>query len=478
MRKLSLLFVIAMLLLSVPAFAVDDFYGPSKDSAQDSRRPKLNVGGRERTEAKPEQAGPAFAAGASTWEEFYSLNVDWNMFMDRLFEVLASEKMASAHPEVAMIAKLYKDLGIFDLGTSEVKYAATGDSFYMMSRDTYDTTPDTILGRALAFENQPLASADMIAPDDYILYIGATGLVDKLMLELDAIKESSSTIDEMGVPNPFDEIAGQMGMEDFSQVMAMLEAMRVKEMASSTLTGEMGIVLYNLPPVEQLMEGDIEPSDIDAALFVGLKDVDYAKNLITSFGGEIGLKQVEQPNDKFTYYMMDGEDTVGLVLGQGMGVITPNMPALLEHMQRENVGLGLEPAQFYFDLNVAKLHEFAAPLVEMGKAEMGGVYLPEKEAAYLLNLPEPSALGHITMMAKMDGNGTFFGLEGKKALVQYAAYYLGMFGCGAAQMEMGGLDFNSGCTGDCDNCPKQGECSGDCGECAKGAGLGCEDCPK
>jgi hypothetical protein len=477
MRKLSFLIVIAVLLFTVPAFAAGDASGSSKESTQDGRRPKLEMRGRNREQAGATQTAPAVKNGGSTWEEFYSLNVDWNMFMDRLCEILSSDKMASARPEVAMIAKLYKDMGVFDLGTSEVKYAATGDGFYMTSRANYDTAPETIIGRALAIDNQPLASAGMIAPDDYILYIGATGLVDKLALELDALKEANGTIKEMGGPNPFDEMAQGMGMENFEQMMAMLEAMRVKEMAASTLTGEIGIVLYNLPPVDKLMSGDIEPSDIDAAVFVGLKDVEYAKNLITSFGGEMGLKQVDQPNDNFTYYVMDGEDSVGLVLGQGMGIITPNMPALLAHIQRPDVGLGIEPSQLYFDLNMAKLHDFATPLVEMGKQQMGGVYLPEKEAAYLLNLPEPSALGHLTLLAKKDGKGTFFGLEGKKALVQYVAYYLGVFGCGAAQMDLGNIHMNgsigpAGCNGDCG---KAG-CTSDCGDCPNESA--CAGCPK
>ena len=461
MRKLSFLIVIAMLLMAIPAFAVDDFYGPEKGSgSDDSRRPTLNVGGR--SGSGPEAAAPGFEVGGSTYEEFYSQTIDWNMFLDRLYEILANDKMASAHPEVAMIAKLYKDLGIFDLGTTDVKYAATGDGIYIMSRAAYDTAPETVVGRALAIENQPLESAKLIAPDDYVLYIGVTGLVDRMMLELDALNEANATIKEMGAPSPFDELANEMGMEDFSQILAMLDAMRIEDMVSSTLTGEMGIVLYDLPPLEQLMEGDIEPDDIDAALFVGLKDEDYAKNMVASFGGEMGLKQVEQPHEDFAYYTMQGMDTIGLIIGQGLGIVSPNMPALVEHLHRDNVGLGLEPVQMYMDLNVAKLHEFAMPLIEMGKAEMGGAYLPVEEAAYLLNLPEPEALGHISMISKIDGNEQFFGMEMKKAVVQYFTYYLGVFGCGAAQMEMGGMEMNSmGCGGDCG----QDGCSGDCLDC-------------
>jgi hypothetical protein len=443
------------MMIAVPAFAVDDIGDPGQQSYDfdDSRRPNLLDGEREVADKPDKPEKPAqqevstsgelsVEMGGSSWEEFYSETIDWTMFMDRLYELMTEGKLAEAHPEVAAIAELYKDMGVFNLSTTDVKYAATGDSIYFTYRADYsEGNPDSFFSRAMdKLENHPLESAEYIAPGDYVMYFGITDLVDKALMELEAMQMGGEFAEMMDGENPFDEIAREMGMESFEQALAMLNAMQVEEMAKGMLSGEVAMVLYEVPDLEKLMGGsDFQPADLDMAIFLGLNDEAAVMEMINSFGADAGITEIDSgAHEEFRYFTMDGMDTIGFIIGQGMAIVSPNMPALMGHLHAENLGLGIEPCAHYADINMAKLHEGMEPLVDMAMAEFEGVYMPYEETAYLLNLPGPEALGHVSYLAKFDGNGGFAGIEMKKALLQYGLYYMGVFACGVAQMEMGG----------------------------------------
>ena len=453
MRILGLLMMIAAMMMAVPAFAVDDVGDPGQQGYDfdDSRRPDLLDGEREVADKPdkpanapdaPQAGAPEYMDGGSSWEEFYSQTIDWTMFLERLYEVLTNEKMRSAHPEVAHIADIYRDLGMFSMDMTDVKYAATGDSIFMMSRATYGNIPDgSYIERAMnMIDNHELQSAQYIAPDDYVMYFGITDIVDKALLELEAMEMGGQLAEDMGGENPFNEIAQEMGMESFDQVLAMLKAMQIEEMAKGMMSGELALVLYDMPPVEKIANGYIMPDDLDMALFIGLNDEAAVMEMINSFGADAGIKEIESDaHAEFRYFTMEGMDTIGMIIGQGMGIITPNMPALMEHLHKDNVGMEVEPCAHFLDINMARLHDSMLPLMDMAMGEFEGAYMPTEETAYLLNLPEPGAIGNISLLAKFEGeDGMFVGMEMKKALLQYGLYYMGVFACGAAQMEMGG----------------------------------------
>ncbi len=66
--------------------------------------------------------------------------------------------------------------------------------------------------------------------------------------------------------------------------------------------------------------------------------------------------------------------------------------------------------------------------------EMGGeIELPEESMAYLMALPEPDALGHITMTSYHPDDNSMGEFGMKKSVFQYLLYYVGVGLCGAAQ---------------------------------------------
>ena len=88
----------------------------------------------------------------------------------------------------------------------------------------------------------------------------------------------------------------------------------------------------------------------------------------------------------------------------------------------------------YLDINMTAFHaDVLEPLLKLAQSELGDkVKLPESTMAYLVDLPEPDALGHMTLMTAYE-DGSRMELTMKKPVLQYCAYYLGLALCGAAQ---------------------------------------------
>lgn len=430
MRYIGIILVIGILMIATPVLAVDDLYGPDEELTFDeTRRPDLGIG----AGGWSADGGLLPEMGDSTWEEFFRSDVEVGFFLTRLYEVLTNEEWFGQYPQVPQIAHYLNGLGLFNLQNFHAEYAFTGDRMYcMMHEDFVDLDPDSYYGKFLALPDRELATAKYVNGEQ-LLYGAANNVPDMLMLYLG---EMSNLIQVM------DEASGGMAMEadlpmgDIAEALGLLDAFNVEETVKSLLTGEVAVVLYGLPPFEQLALGDIQPADIELAIMLGVSNMEGILGMVEGFGDEVGLLAREYEDDPWLYYVVNGEETIGLMLNEEMAILSSNID-----VTRRNVlaaladgGIDLESCQCYFDLNMAALHDqLVMPAMEMGTGYLPeDVMLPVEPMSYLVNLPEAEALGHLTMQASF-AEGYTFELEMKKAVLQYLVYYLGVGLCGAAQ---------------------------------------------
>jgi len=429
MRYFQLLIVLGVLLIAVPAVAVDDFYGPDEPLTFDqSRRPDLGIGS-----ARGTGTGMMPEKGDSVWEEFYVSDVEIGVFLERLYEVLTNEEWLGQYPEVATVANYLKQTGLFDLQNVHTEYAITGDRMYfMLHEDFEDLSPDCYYGKVLALPDRELDTAQYVNGDQ-LLYFAANNVPDMLLLYANEVMNAVNTMEQTAEGM---EMEADLNLGDLAEVFGMLEAFNVEDTVKSLLTGEIAVVFYNMPPFEQLMLGDIQPADIELAIMLGVSNREGVQGMIEGFGDEVGLLAREYEDDPWQYYVVNGEETIGLMLNDGMAILSSNIDVTRRNVlaAQENGGLELDPCQVYFDLNMVALHDqVVVPAVNMGTGYLPeGVTLPVEPMSYLVNLPESEALGHLTVTASF-ADGYTGEIEMKKAVLQYLAYYLGIGLCGAAQ---------------------------------------------
>jgi hypothetical protein len=429
MRYFQLLIVLGVLLIAVPAVAVDDFYGPDEPLTFDqSRRPDLGIGS-----ARGAGTGMMPEKGDSVWEEFYVSDVEIGVFLERLYEVLTNEEWLGQYPEIATVANYMKETGLFDLQNVHTEYAITGDRMsFMLHEDFEDLSPNSYYGKVLALPDRELDTAQYVTGDQ-LLYFAANNVPDMLLLYANEVMNAVNTMEQTAEGM---EMEADLNLGDLAEVFGMLEAFNVEDTVKSLLTGEIAIVFYNMPPLEQLMLGDIQPADIELAIMLGVSNREGVQGMIEGFGDEVGLLAREYEDDPWQYYVVNGEETIGLMLNDGMAIISSNIDVTRRNVlaAEENGGLELDPCQLYCDLNMTALHDqVIVPAVNMGTGYLPeGVTLPVEPMSYLVNLPESDALGHLTVKASF-ADGYTGEIELKKAVLQYLAYYLGIGLCGAAQ---------------------------------------------
>lgn len=424
MRLLGLWVVMFSLFAFVaPALAVDDIYGPQGGSS-DPRRPDLGIS-RSRH-------------GASPWEESYKQEIDFSGFMARLYEVLSTDELLGQYPQVKQIADLYKEMGVFNMGTSLTEYEISGDNIsFFTSTGFNDLDPACFYARYFALEDQELDSARYIAREDVLLYLGVTNLPQKLMLQVEEMQSVAARMG--GAEDPLHEIFGELGGGDAEQIWGLVTALRLDQVVSSVLSGEVALAVYGLPEVPKFVHGDLQPSDLDVALFIGIKDAAYLQQMIDNYGSGIGLTSAGE-QDGWQRFTLADPPGMSVTYNDELLVACSNAEKFAAHMDAAKGGkyLRVDPCQFYFDLDAQRLEaEFGKPLWGMAAEEFGPeVKLPSESVAYLLNLPQGEELGHIKLMANHDNDGGSWEMSMNKAVVQYFLYYVGVLGCGAAQSDI------------------------------------------
>jgi hypothetical protein len=415
MRKFQFAIIAAcLLLLTVPAFAVDDFYGGASGK---SSRPQPTH----------------HRAGQSAWEESYSLKIDAQDFMQRLYTVLTSKEHLGQFAEVAQVAECMKSLGFFNLAGIETEYTISGaDIDYHEAASFKDLDPASFYGKFLALPNGKLRSAEMISQGDYLLYLGVNNLPQLVMLEAEELGKLQN---KAGGDDALGQALAEANLGDLDQALGMLKALKLDETLGEALSGEVALVLYGLPEFEKLNSGNIQPADLDAAVFLGLNGVEFVDGLIKQFGGQAGLEKTDAPAG-WTGYTLNGQPSVGFVYNDKLLVLSPNIAAALEHIKAaKSQHLRLPECLYYMVVDCSALEgKVLHPLLDLAQKELGdNVKLPLSTMSYLVNLPEPGALGNMTMMTTSTGDGYACDMHATKAQMQYLAYYLGVGLCGAAQ---------------------------------------------
>ena len=120
-------------------------------------------------------------------------------------------------------------------------------------------------GIKATLEDRELATAKYV-PGTQMLYFGMNNVPEAMMIELRSMKDSTAFVEEFTTLLGVD---ADMNMTDVDEVFALLDAFPVEQTVNALLTGEMALVLFNMPPFEQLVLGDIEPKDIQAAIMGG-----------------------------------------------------------------------------------------------------------------------------------------------------------------------------------------------------------------
>ncbi|MBN2082099.1 hypothetical protein JW859_07815 [bacterium] len=421
MRKFAFL-IIALVLVAIPVLALAD---------TDSRRPDLGITAGDRP---LDRGGDRDGAELpSYWEEYYVQDLEIGPFMGRLHEVLTNPEMLGRFPEVVSVAGYLDSLGLFNIDRCHTEYEITGEDITFTASDFFsDLDPECYYGQIMALEDRELATAKYV-PGTQLLYVGVNNVPEMMMIELKSMKSSTEFVKEFTSELGVD---ADMDLNDMEEVFALLDAFPIEQTVNALLTGELGIVLYNLPPFEQLVLGDIEPADIEAAVMLGVRDREAVMDMVTGFGAEIGLLEREYEGDDWQYFVVNGEETIGIIFTDDMAVVTSNIDATRDNMKMALAkgGLDLEPCQMYFDMNVEALQEqLIGPAGRMAAEQLGeGIELPWEGMGYLVNLPGSDALGHFTLMTSY-GNGYTVDIEMKKAVCQYMVYYGGLAACGLAQ---------------------------------------------
>jgi len=421
LRFLATLIILAI--LTTPALAVDDFYGPQGGGSHHSR------------------LGSASAhRGHSPWEETYTQDIDMTAFLGRLYDVLTKDEYLGQYKEVQQVAGYLEDSGFFSMASSHMDYQITGDSIRCASYSGFaDLDPASYYGRYLALPDTKLRSAQYVAEDDVLLYLALTNVHQKVMLEAENISASAKATG--GGDNALNDIIGQMGGGDAEQMWQLVKALKLDQIISGVITGEIALAVYGVPPVDKLMSGDIQPSDVDCALMIGINDPQYLIDMIERYGSEIGMQGSEVEGGWHSYTIPQAAG-VAVLFNDEMLIATTNVDKLLGHLARAADGgkLRVDACQFYLDINMARLQsDLGQPLFAMAQSEFGGnVEMPTAATAYLLNLPEAEALGHVRAMSYHDEDGMGWEMTMQKAVPQYLLYYVGVLGCGIAQQEMGG----------------------------------------
>lgn len=416
-----LLTLITILAIATPALAVDDYYG-----AEGGSQRHVSV----RT------------SDVSPFEVSCTKDVDLTAFLGRLYDVMTKDEYLGQYPQVKQLAGYLKDSGVFSLATANSDLQISGDSIYLSAYEDYeDLDPASYVGRYLALPDSTLRSANYVAADDVLLYTALTNVTQKAMLEAENMAAASKLSGGGGENNPLNQLFGQFGAGDAEQAMQLVKALRLDQIVGGVLTGEVALALYGLPPMDKLMNGNIEPYDVDAALMIGIKDPKYLVDMIERYGREAGL-QGQQGDGGWYYYSVPQVRGAAVMFNNEMLIATTNAQKFDGHIRKALAGGGLrlDPCQLYFDLNMARLEaDLGQPLMAMAQSEFGSnVELPKAATAYLLDLPANEELGHLRVTSYHDPDGMGWELSMQKAVPQYMLYYFGVIGCGAAQKQMGG----------------------------------------
>lgn len=444
MRILSMLLAGAVIVMALPGIAKADLNAESRAEAiaRIQERDPNYVGDIQGSGASgSHMGGSAMHMGDSPWEEYWVQDIDFRPFMARLHTILLEDPGFAACDMQSDVISMLEDMYLFNMGTMHSEMSISGDDISFMFHETVHELPaDSAPAQMLAFADRPLDSFNLVDGGGFVMYAGANYVPQKLMIQLDELMRRSAEAQEGG--GPLSEIFGEMDLEEIQQAMAMMKAMQIDKIVEQTLSGEMGMALFDMPDLGTLIEnGDnIAPTDFTAAVAIGINDADYVREMIGTYGSEVGLTARTDSGsngwDVFDVPFMPG---MGIIMNESLVVACTNVDFVLGKLT-DTATDSLSDCQFHMALNMSALDEkFVSPGMEMLAMEISDgsedVYWPKDSMKYLWDLPEQDGLGQMTVTCHF-GDGASSEMHMKKAVFQYMMYYLSTIGAGAIQSEM------------------------------------------
>jgi len=204
-----------------------------------------------------------------------------------------------------------------------------------------------------ALPNAEPLSAQFLDPDGYLLYLVANNVADVARIEMEQMQKELELMGEDG-QMVLGELLDEMGLGDIQEVLQLMQVMQVDQLVGDVMTGEIALVLYDTSDAESIFERNIQPTDFDGALFVGIKDRQYLADMLDRYGWKRFDQDTTVPRaGRCTTWPMSGggpRAQRGLYRrhAESHGAVRPP----------ERVARRRHPAcQIYCDFNIAKLHE-------------------------------------------------------------------------------------------------------------------------
>ncbi|MCB1217936.1 hypothetical protein KDL44_11115 [bacterium] len=440
MRFYSMLLAAVMAIMVLPGIANAEINAETRAEAIariQERDP--NYGGGAHAGGSHAAANMGMHRGDSAWEEFWVQDIDFRPFMSRLHTVLMEDPGLAECGARDDIMAFLEQMYLFNMGTMHSEMAITGDDIsFMFSETVHELPEDSGPARMLALPDRELESFNLVDNGDFMLYLGLQHVPAKLMIQLDEVMKQQEMAE--GMDGPLGEIFGGMDIEELQQSLALMKAMQIDKMVDNSLSGEIAIALFDMPELGTLMENNgMGPDEISAAVAIGIKDPAYVREMIGTYGSEVGITPRADSGangwDVFDVPMMPG---LGIVMNDSLLVATTDVDGVLGRMGDQPV-MEAGACQVHMVLNMAALNgKFVAPGMKLLATEISDdeeTYWPVDSMKYLWNVPEEEGLGYMTMSSRFDGSASCE-MHMKKAVFQYLMYYMSTIGAGAIQSEL------------------------------------------
>ncbi|MCC7476997.1 hypothetical protein IT575_00945 [bacterium] len=404
-------------------------------------------------------AAPAFAdshqsQGGDSVDIQYSEELRFGELMDRVYTLMSSEKYFGKHQQVRGMAELLKHSDFFNFSGTTCRYRMDNEKIEFYSAKHYsDLNPAGVAARSLALPDVAPVSANYICPGTYVMYMSMQNVPAVAALTLEQLQAQEALMNEydMGGGGPV-QFFGQSGMPELGELSRIVQQLQTESGAFGvSLSGEVALVVYSLPSVPQMTSDNFDPlnSDLDVALMVGINGSEGINNALGMAGAVGGMTPGNSPGPGWMRYDINQMPGAGVIFNDQILVASLKVDRAIAHIEQAQLQgrMSIEPCQFYMDMDLTNLHRNTIKpgvdsMLAWTLSEKPDLFMPQESAAFLFNLPDENALGHLSMGAYNNGGCHMQGSM-STAVLPYAMYYFSVAACTMAQTEMGGsMDYS------------------------------------
>jgi hypothetical protein len=417
------------------------------------------------------------AAGAPVRVD-YTGETDVTGLMQRLTMLLTSPDWFGGDPALQPAIKELQDSGKLNLtGCQETLHIDADVVRYTMATHYAGLAPDSYKGKLYALPNQPLQSAQYVS-DDALIYLGLNNVPQSALIIFHWLVAHPETLQEGPLADAINKaLSEQLGgqkitADELAQAEGLLQATGLEAQLNSLLTGEVAAAVYDAD-VEKLAGSNSSPQDVDAVVFLGVRDSAAVANLLTGMGADAGITANGEVNGWKLFSIADAQG-IGIGLNGNTLVAATHFDKFTQRLTSGGNKLATPDCQYYIRFNLQRLlQEYAEPLATKALTEevdMDGVKrnldakgLPSAEKLeaawrYLLDFDHIGDLGALTLSGRYD-SGYACEATLKPAVFLYGVYQLGRAG-GVAALQDKLLGAHIGDEGQSSDIPNGNEPSG------------------